>query len=261
MTERAELEADLRQALPENQLQLHFQPQVDEYGDAVGAEVLLRWIHPVRGVIPPGEFIALAEESELILDIGDWVLQRACAQLAAWAESEVFRDLQLSVNVSPKQFRQADFVERVRAAVRAEGVCPGRLKLELTESLVVLDIDETVATMREIRKLGVGFSMDDFGTGHSSLTYLARLPLDQLKIDQSFVRNLPANRNDAVVVQTIIGMAASLSIEVIAEGVETAAQRAFLEANGCRRFQGHLYGVPAPIGEFERRLRELFSAS
>lgn len=259
MTERAELEADLRQALPENQLQLYLQPQVDEHGGTVGAEVLLRWFHPKRGVVAPADLIALAEESELILDIGEWVLQRACARLAAWADSEIFGDLQLAVNVSPKQFRQADFVDRVRAAVRAAGVRPGRLKLELTESLVALDIDETVATMREIRELGVGFSMDDFGTGHSSLIYLARLPLDQLKIDQSFVCNLPGNHSDAVVAQTIIGMAASLSIEVIAEGVETTGQRAFLEASGCRRFQGYLYGAPAPIVEFERRQREAFS--
>src|SRR5690606_34794005 len=176
MTERAELEADLRCALARNQLRLHFQPQVDEHGETVGAEVLLRWLHPLRGSIQPGTFIPLAEESELIVEIGDWVLRRACAQLAAWAGTERLGSLQLAVNVSPKQFRQADFVDRVRAAVRAYGIEAGRLKLELTESLVVLDIDETVAKMHEIRALGVGFSMDDFGTGHSSLTYLARLP-------------------------------------------------------------------------------------
>lgn len=259
VTERAALEADLRIALPRNQLQLHFQPQIDERGDTIGAEVLLRWMHPQRGLISPADFIPVAEESELIVGIGDWVLQRACAQLASWSEREGFAGLQLSVNVSPKQFRQADFVDRVRTAMHAAGIAPGRLKLELTESLVALDIDETVATMRRIRELGVGFSIDDFGTGHSSLTYLARLPIDQLKIDQSFVRKLPTHRSDAIVVQTIIGMAASLSIEVIAEGVETPEQRAFLEANGCRRFQGYLYGRPAPIGEFERRLRESLS--
>jgi len=260
ITERAALEADLRLALARDELLLHFQPQVDDRARTIGAEVLLRWMHPRRGMIAPAHFVPVAEESELIVDIGDWVLQRACAQLASWERRDGFAALQLSVNVSPKQFRQSDFVDRVRGALRSSGAAPHRLKLELTESLVVLDVEETVETMRRIRELGVGFSMDDFGTGHSSLTYLARLPLDQLKIDQSFVQKLPTQRSDAVVVQTIIGMAASLSIEVIAEGVESVEQRAFLEANGCRLFQGHLFGVPAPIGEFERRLRESLSA-
>ena len=258
MTERIALEADLRRALPEGQLRLYFQPQVDHDSAIIGGEVLLRWQHPQRGLVSPAHFIGAAEESDLILDIGAWVLERACAQLAAWEEMPEYQQLKLAVNVSARQFRQGDFVAQVRDTVRRAGIDSGRLKLELTESMVVLDIDETVSKMNEIRTLGIGFSMDDFGTGHSSLAYLTRLPLDQLKIDQSFVRKMMVNRSDAVVVQTIVGLARSLSIEAIAEGVETAEQRVFLEAIGCRLFQGYLYGAPMPVEEFAAMLAKHF---
>jgi len=250
MTERIALETDLRRALPEGQLRLYFQPQVDHDDMIVGAEVLLRWMHPRRGLVSPAHFIATAEESDLIVDIGAWVLEQACAQLTKWVQQPAHRHLKLSVNVSARQFQDPDFVARVGAAVGRSGIDPARLKLELTESLVVINIDETVARMNEIRQLGVGFAMDDFGTGHSSLAYLTRLPLDQLKIDQSFVHKMMVNRSDGAVVQTIVSLAKNLAIEVIAEGVETTEQHAFLEAMGCRLFQGYLYGAPVTAEEF-----------
>lgn len=253
MLERATLETDLRSAQEAGQLQVYLQEQVDADGALTGAEILLRWHHPQLGVIAPGVFVPIAEESGLIIPIGDWVLRQACELLAQWTQPAPLRALRLSVNVSPKQFREADFVDRICRTLADTGADPHRLQLELTESIVALDLDETIATMQRTRALGVGFSIDDFGTGHSSLTYLSRLPLDELKIDQSFVRNMMRSRNDAVVVQTIIAMAAGLSIKVIAEGVETAAQHDVLQAYGCRSFQGHLFGRPAPVDEFVRR--------
>lgn len=250
MKERIALEIDLRRALPEHQLRVHLQPQVDQEGCLVGAEALVRWLHPRRGLVSPAQFIGLAEESDLILDIGTWVLERACAQLVAWSGTPGCCQLTLAVNVSARQFRQRNFVTQVRDIVRQSGIDPCRLKLELTESLVIADIDETVRRMNELRALGIGFSMDDFGTGQSSLAYLTRLPLSQLKIDQSFVHKMMSSRCDAVVVQAIVGLAKSLSIEAIAEGVETTEQRVFLEAIGCNLYQGYLYGAPLPAEEF-----------
>lgn len=252
--ERIALDADLRRALPEGQLQIHFQPQVERNGTIVGAEILLRWQHPHRGLVPPGSFICLAEESDLIVDIGAWVLERACEQLAEWALVPQYRHLKLAVNVSARQFCRDDFVARVRDHVNRSGIDASRLELELTESLVVQDFHETVRKMAMIRALGVGLSMDDFGTGHSSLCYLTRLPLDQLKIDRSFVSNMIANRSDALVVETIIGLARSLEIETVAEGVETVEQHAFLDAIGCRLFQGYLHGAPVSAEEFAAML-------
>lgn len=254
MEERIAIEADLRRALAGEQLTLYYQMQVDRTGRAFGAEVLLRWAHPTRGLIAPGLFIPIAEASDLILPIGQWVLETACDQLRAWAEHASTAHLQLAVNVSARQFRQADFVEQVRSALTKMGASPGLLKLELTESLVLVNLSETVAKMQAIRDMGVRFSIDDFGTGHSSLAYLTRLPMDQLKIDQSFVRNMLGSHTDAVIVQTIVGMANSLDLEVIAEGVETEEQRIFLEGCGCLCFQGYLFGRPAPIREFEALL-------
>lgn len=257
MQARVALEADLHKAVPERQLELHFQRQAGLAGETIGAEVLLRWHHPLRGAVAPGEFIPVAEESDLIVSIGQWVLEAACRQLAAWHGDPQLGALKLAVNVSARQFRQRDFVERVRAALAQAGADPRHLKLELTESLVLVDVEETAARMQALRQLGVCFAMDDFGTGQSSLAYLSRLPLDQLKIDQSFVCSIGATPNDDIIVQTIIGMARTLGIDVIAEGVETQAQRDFLERSGCRAFQGHLYGRPQPLAQFERAVRDV----
>jgi diguanylate cyclase (GGDEF)-like protein/PAS domain S-box-containing protein len=250
---RAVLEAALRLGIQYRQFVLHYQPQVDSTG-VIGAEALLRWEHPERGMVSPAEFIPLAEETGLILPIGLWVLETACAQLTAWAGDSRTRDLKLSVNVSARQFRQADFVDQVRQALKKTTAPAASLKLELTESLVLDDIEDTIKKMQSLKQLGVGFSMDDFGTGYSSLAYLTRLPLDQLKIDRSFVRNLPDNANDAVIAQTIITMARSLGLAVIAEGVETEAQRQFLERYGCPTYQGFLFSKPVEIKQFERLL-------
>lgn len=211
----------------------------------------MRWEHPERGLVSPLEFIPLAEETKLILPIGLWVLETACAQLKRWEDIPETRHLQLAVNVSAHQFYQAGFVEQVCAVLKKHAVQPGRLKLELTESLVLDGINETIIKMKELKKIGVQFSMDDFGTGFSSLAYLTQLPLNQLKIDQSFVRNIGVKPADAVIVQTIIGIAGNLDMDVIAEGVETEEQRAFLELHGCPAIQGYLFGRPVPLDEFE----------
>jgi len=252
---RALMEADLRHALVENRLRLYFQTQVLHDGRILGAEVLLRWEHPLRGLVSPLDFIGLAEETGLICPIGQWVLETACAQLVKWEGSADTSQLHLAVNVSARQFRQPDFVEQVRQALSTSKLAPERLKLELTESVVLDSIDEAVSKMRSLKEMGVRFSMDDFGTGYSSLAYLTKLPLDQLKIDQSFVRNIGVNHSDSAIVQTIVGMAGNLGIEVIAEGVETEAQRAFLEQHGCMICQGYLFSKPVPLEAFEQLLR------
>ncbi|MGZ8181346.1 MAG: putative bifunctional diguanylate cyclase/phosphodiesterase [Methylobacter sp.] len=252
---RVAMEADLRQAVAENQFILYYQPQVYHDGHAIGAEVLIRWHHPQRGLVSPADFIPLAEETGLILPIGLWVLETACAQIKIWEDSGHTQHLQLAVNVSVRQFRQPDFVEEVSQVLRRSAINPHKLKLELTENLMLDDIDDTIVKMNTLREIGVCFSMDDFGTGYSSLSYLTQLPLDQLKIDQSFVRNIGVKPTDAVIVQTIIGMAKNLGMEVIAEGVETQAQRAFLEQHGCPVCQGYLFGKPVLLAEFEQLLK------
>jgi diguanylate cyclase (GGDEF)-like protein/PAS domain S-box-containing protein len=252
---RAVLEAALRLGIVRSQFVLHYQAQVDGHGRILGAEALLRWEHPERGMVSPAQFIPLAEETGLILPIGQWVLEAACALLRDWAADPRTRDLYLAVNVSGRQFRQADFVAQVGLALANGGAPASRLKLELTESVVLDDIEDSIGKMQALKRLGVGFSMDDFGTGYSSLSYLTRLPLDQLKIDQSFVRNLPDNANDAVIVQTIITMARSLGLAVIAEGVETEAQRQFLDRNGCPTCQGYLFSKPVALAQFDQLLR------
>jgi len=252
---RASLEADLRQGIEGREFVLHYQPQVDGDRRIIGAESLLRWQHPGRGMISPAQFIPLAEETGLILPIGQWVLEEACARLADWSRDEARRDLILAVNVSARQFRQPDFVARVRLALDKACAPAARLKLELTESLVLDNVEDTIEKMGALKELGVGFSMDDFGTGYSSLSYLTRLPLDQLKIDQSFVRKLPESATDAVVVQSIITLAESLGIAVIAEGVETETQRLFLERHGCPIYQGYLFSKPVALADFEALLR------
>ena len=254
VTARAALESDLRLALAEQQFVSHFQMQVEQGGRIVGAELLMRWQHPVRGMVAPNDFIGLAEELGLIVPMGLWILGVACAQLHEWAADPVLRELRLAVNVSARQFCEPSFVNDVRDCMSAYAVRPHRLKLEITESLVLTNADENIAKMRVLIDLGVDFSMDDFGTGYSSLSYLTRLPVKQLKIDRSFVMNIDSSPNDAAIVQTIIGMAKSLRMEVIAEGVETDAQRVLLDGYGCSLWQGYLFGKPVPIGEFKQLL-------
>jgi EAL domain-containing protein (putative c-di-GMP-specific phosphodiesterase class I) len=211
-------------------------------------------------MVSPLEFIPLAEETGLIVPIGQWVLTTACERLAAWHLDPALQTLQLAVNVSARQFRQPDFVEQVRETLTRTGAPPDRLKLELTESLVIDDVDATIERMKALKNLGVSFSMDDFGTGYSSLSYLRRLPLDQLKIDRSFVNDVPANSGDSAIVRTIIAMAEALGLAVIAEGVETAEQRDFLVAHRCRSFQGYLFAKPLPLADFESFARIRHSA-
>jgi diguanylate cyclase (GGDEF)-like protein/PAS domain S-box-containing protein len=251
---RAALEYDLRHALEKNQFVLYFQSQVYHELQTAGAEVLLRWQHPERGLVSPADFIPLAEETGLILPIGLWVLDTACAQLKLWATQAATRDLQLAVNVSARQFRQPEFVAQVKQVIARHAIDPARLKLELTESMVLENVTDTVDKMNALQAIGIRFSMDDFGTGFSSLAYLTQLPLNQLKIDQSFVRNIGIKASDAIIVQTIIGMAHNLGIDVIAEGVETEAQRAFLDEHGCPTCQGYLFSKPVPVEQFEAQL-------
>lgn len=251
LAQKANMEAELRTGVQEGQFVLHYQAQADGDRGIVSAEVLLRWKHPERGIVSPAQFIPLAEETGLILPIGLWVLQTACKQLKSWMSHPRTSALHLAINVSVRQFRQADFVDQVRQVLKDTGAPPKQLKLELTESLVLDDIEDSINKMRTLRQLGVSFSIDDFGTGYSSLSYLTRLPLDQLKIDQSFIRHLPDNANDALVAQTIITLANSLGLNVIAEGVETEVQRQFLAKHGCPTYQGYLLSKPVPLADFE----------
>ncbi|MDO8449600.1 MAG: EAL domain-containing protein [Rhodoferax sp.] len=254
------LESELRNAMPNHQFQVYYQIQMDNLRGVLGAEVLLRWQHPQHGLVMPEQFIPTAEETGLILPIGEWVLRTACEQLKAWATDPVTEKFVLSVNVSARQFRQPDFVDMVCSVLEQTGINPQRLKLELTESLVLHNIVDTVDKMKTLNRRGIHFSMDDFGTGYSSLAHLTRLPIQQLKIDRSFVRNIPANHRDAVIVQTIIGMANNLGVTVIAEGVETEEQRAFLEQSGCLTYQGYLWGKPMPLREFEELALQVSTA-
>jgi diguanylate cyclase (GGDEF)-like protein/PAS domain S-box-containing protein len=252
---RATLERELRKALESRQFHLYYQIQVDSSHRPLGAEALIRWIHPERGVVSPAQFIPVAEETKLILPIGQWVLETACTQLKAWQQEALTRDLVLAVNVSAQQFLQADFAAQVQAAVQHHAINPGLLKLELTESLLLENIEDTIAVMNVLNEIGVRLSLDDFGTGYSSLQYLKRLPLDQLKIDQSFVRDIATDSNDKAIVRTIIAMAHSLNLDVIAEGVETEEQQQLLLNKGCTHYQGYLFSKPVPIEQFEALLK------
>ena len=249
--ERVALEADLREAVQKRQFVLHYQAQVVGAGHVTGAEALVRWQHPGRGMVPPAEFIPLAEETGLILPLGGWVLEAACSQLALWASRSEMAHLTVAVNVSAQQFREADFVDSVLAVLRQTGANPRRLKLELTESLLVSNVQDIIEKMHALKAKGVGFSLDDFGTGYSSLSYLRRLPLDQLKIDKSFVRDVLSDPNNAAIAKTIVALAQSLGLGVIAEGVETATQRDFLANSGCNAYQGYFFSRPLPIAGFE----------
>jgi EAL domain-containing protein (putative c-di-GMP-specific phosphodiesterase class I) len=247
----AALSSDLRQAWRENQFRIDYQPQVGADGQMIGVEALLRWVHPQRGLVPPDLFIPAAEETSLIIPIGRWVLDAACAQLAEWARRPDRRHLSIAVNVSVRQFRHPEFVDEVLQVVRQWDVQPNKLKLELTESLLADGIDVTIAKMGSLKDMGVALSLDDFGIGYSSLSYLKRLPLDQLKIDREFVKDILTDANDAAIAKTVIGLAQSLHLDVIAEGVETEEQRAFLEKQGCFSYQGYLFCKPLPIDELE----------
>ena len=245
---RAALDADLRMGLQREELLLHYQPVVDGRNRIQGYEALLRWRHPQRGLVSPAEFIPLAEQSALILGMGQWVLRTACRQLVAWAREPGTRELSLAVNVSARQFRQNDFVAQVQAMLDETGANPQRLKLELTETVLISDVEDAIRKMGALRERGVRFALDDFGTGYSSLSYLKRLPLDQLKIDQSFVRDVLTDPNDAAIVRTILALAQSMELQAVAEGVENEGQRQFLLDNGCTVFQGYLFGRPGPLG-------------
>ncbi len=251
LNERAAMEADLREGIEKGQFVLHYQPQVDSAGAVFAAEALVRWVHPQRGLVEPGQFIPLAEEAGLIGELGKWVLVTTCVQLARWAAQPRMSQLVLSVNVSSHQFSQADFVDQVTQVLLQTGADPRRLKLELTESIMIRNVDDVMAKMNALKAQGIGFSLDDFGTGYSSLSYLKRLPMDELKIDQGFVRDILLDANDAAIARMVIALADSMGLTVIAEGVETSAQRDFLAELGCHHYQGYLFSGPLPAQAFE----------
>ncbi|WP_052700323.1 putative bifunctional diguanylate cyclase/phosphodiesterase [Methylocucumis oryzae] len=252
VTQRALMEEDLHKGILERQFTLYYQSQVEQSGRILGCEALVRWNHPQLNFVTPADFIPLAEETGLIIPLGQWVLTAACQQLAAWANSPVFSHVTIAVNVSVSQFKQDNFIDQVLMALRQSGANPNRLKLELTESLIASDLDDIIRKMKALKQIGVSFSLDDFGTGFSSLNYLKKLPFDQLKIDQSFVKNILTDQNDAAIATIIIKLADSLGLQVIAEGVETQAQLDFLATSGCPYYQGYLFNRPCPVEEFEQ---------
>ena len=247
VNDRVELVADMREAIRNQQFCLHYQPQVDANGRITGVEALLRWEHPQRGQISPVDFIRVAEESGLIIEIGNWVLETACLQLVNWSTDARTSALSMAVNVSARQIHQDDFVDQVLAILDKTGANPQRLKLELTESLLVSDMDRTITKMSALNEVGIGFSLDDFGTGYSSLSYLKQLPLNQLKIDRSFVRDILVDTNDLAIATMIIALSKSMGLPVIAEGVETQAQLDRLIEMGCDAYQGYLVSRPLPV--------------
>ncbi len=250
------LEAEFRQGMLQNEFVLYFQVQVDGEGHPTGVEALVRWRHPTRGLVPPLEFIPLAEETGLILNLGHWVLEAACAQLVTWATQPTMAHLTMAVNVSAQQFRRPDYVQLVLAVLDNTGAAANQLNLEITESLLLHDVEDIIFKMATLQARGVSFSLDDFGTGYSSLSYLKRLPLDQLKIDRSFVRDVLTDKTDAAIVRTIVALAQSLGLEVIAEGVETDDQREFLAKHECHAYQGFLYSRALPLVEFEQFMHQ-----
>jgi EAL domain-containing protein (putative c-di-GMP-specific phosphodiesterase class I) len=250
VVQRAALEAALRDAIEHRQLQLHYQAQID-CDRITGVEALVRWHHPTRGLVFPADFIPLAEETGLIVTLGGWVLEAACLQLAAWATQPDKAHLTIAVNVSVQQLHIPDFVDNVLSIVHRTGARPDRLKLELTESVLVDNVEDIIRKMEALKAKGIVFALDDFGIGYSSLSYLKRLPLDQLKIDRSFVRDVLVDPNDAAIARTIVALAHSLGLRVIAEGVETEAQREFLADMGCHAYQGYFFCRPMPLEEFE----------
>ena len=248
--ERSELDRDLRAAVREQQFVLYYQPQLDDSGRVTGAELLIRWQHPQRGLLAPGEFIDHAENTGLIIPIGQWVLEQTAARLRQWQDDPLYRDLSLAVNISQKQFGQASFVAEILGLIERHGIDAQRLELELTETLIVRDMEDLTRKMTALVERGVRFSLDDFGTGFSSLSHLKRLPLSKLKIDRSFICDVLTDANSETIVRTVIALGQSMGMTVIAEGVETEAQRGFLADNGCLRYQGYLFGRPMPLADF-----------
>jgi diguanylate cyclase (GGDEF)-like protein/PAS domain S-box-containing protein len=250
------MESELHLALSENQLELYYQAQVNQHNEVLGAEVLIRWNHPQQGMVQPNDFISIAEESGLILPIGNWVMLTACMQLKAWESHPATRELTLAVNVSAKQFGLPNFVELVCEVLEDSGARATHLKLELTESLMLHNIKDAAKKMEALKLLGIDISIDDFGTGHSSLSYLKKLPIDQLKIDQTFVRDIDTDQCDMAIAKTIIDMAQTFGFDVIAEGVETETQRNILKAYGCLSYQGYFFSKPVPLESFEKLIGE-----
>ncbi|MGB8762229.1 MAG: EAL domain-containing protein, partial [Candidatus Sulfotelmatobacter sp.] len=253
---RAAMEEDLRQSIRTKDFQLYYQAQADR-GVLIGAEALLRWKHPKRGLLPPDEFIPLAEQTGLILSLGDWVLETACRQIAAWTARKETAHLTVAVNISARQLLNPDFVPNVLKTLDRTGANPRSLKLELTESMFVDDLEDVIAKMTTLKSHGIRFSLDDFGMGYSSLAYLRRLPLDQLKIDQEFVRDILVDASSGAIAQSIISLSKAMGLSVIAEGVETEGQRDFLARLGCHSFQGFLFSGPLPLDEFQILLASL----
>jgi len=254
--QRSELDRDLRTALREKQFVLHYQPQMNPQGLVIGAEVLIRWQHPKRGLLAPAAFIGHAEQSGLIVPIGHWVLEQTCARLHAWRNDLGLQSLGLAVNISQNQFREPTFVQDVLALVQGHGIDAGRLEMELTETLIVQDMEDLRRKMDQLVAHGVRFSLDDFGTGFSSLSYLQRFPLAKLKIDRSFICDLPDDEGSAIIVRTVISLAQSMELKVVAEGVETEAQHQFLTRHGCDEFQGYRFSKPLPLNDFITFVRE-----
>ena len=254
---RVGMEEALRQALDKKQFQLFYQVQVTDKGHVVGMEALIRWVHPEKGVIPPADFVPLAENVGLINTIGTWVLETACAQMKALEKLPTFKGATMSVNVSASQFKQENFVGSVHDAVYRSGISPSKLKLELTESVILEDAENAIAKMNQLKSLGITLSLDDFGTGYSSLNYLRRLPLGQIKIDRSFVVRAVSDPSDAFIVRMVIKLGKMLGMSVIAEGVESSEQYEFLKRLGCKAFQGYFFGRPVPGEELERFLQRM----
>jgi len=252
---RVALEHSLLKALPNNEFKLYYQLQVDHDARPVGVEALIRWMHPERGLVPPMEFIPLAEEIRLIVPIGKWVLETACAQLKAWESTDIANALSIAINVSAYHFQQSNFVDELKTITNHYGVSPNKLKLELTESIVLGDLQDAIVKMEQLKALGFILSMDDFGTGYSSLSYLRRLPFNQLKMDRSFIMNALENANDSFLIQMVTSMAEQFGMDVIAEGVETEQQQQHLIKLGCKAFQGYFFGRPMPINELEAVLK------
>ncbi|MEK7851287.1 MAG: bifunctional diguanylate cyclase/phosphodiesterase, partial [Deltaproteobacteria bacterium] len=254
--ERLSMENSLRQAIKMEEFILHYQPQVDiGTGSITGIEALIRWQHPEKGLVPPGRFIHIAEDSGLIVPIGEWVLRTACRQNREWQKAGL-PAVPMAVNLSPVQFRQENLLDVVKRAVRDAGIDPQYIELEVTERAVMHNVDEAVTLMQEMKDMGLKLTVDDFGTGYSSLSYLKRFPIDKLKIDQSFVRDITTDPDDAAITLAIISMAHSLGLKVIAEGVETVEQLAFLKEHGCDEIQGYYFSKPVPADEFAGLLRK-----